>query len=135
MPAADCRGRHPSLWRGRRHTGRVLSLRISVPEALTDDVVALLTDSEGVTGLSVLRGASLIPPGDVVTADIAREGANPVLDALRDLGVHREGTVRIDPVDTWLSHPAFEAELEAPGASPTPWSGPRSATGPTPTPS
>ncbi len=95
----------------------MLSLRISVPEGLTDDVVALLTDSSAVTGLSVLRGASVIPPGDVVTADIAREGANPVLDALRDLGVHREGTVRVDPVDTWLSHPAFEAEREAPGAT------------------
>ena len=98
-------------------TGRVLSLRISVPEGLTDDVVALLREAGSVTGLSVLRGASVIPPGDVVTADIAREGANPVLDALRELGVHREGTVRIDPVDTWLSHPAFEAEREAPGAS------------------
>ncbi|HYH72396.1 MAG TPA: DUF389 domain-containing protein [Nocardioides sp.] len=95
----------------------MLSLRISVPAALTDDVVALLTDSEGVTGLTLLRGASLIPLGDVVTADLARERANPVLDALRNLGVHREGTVRIDPVDTWLSRPAFEAELEAPGAS------------------
>ena len=117
MPAADCRGRHPASACHRRHTGRVLSLRISVPEGLTDDVVALLTGATSVTGLSVLRGASVIPPGDVVTADVAREGANPVLDALRDLGVHREGTVRIDPVDTWLSHPAFEAEREAPGAS------------------
>ena len=95
----------------------MLSLRISVPGALTDEVVAMLRAAEGVTGLSVLRGASVIPPGDVVTADVAREGANPVIDALRGMGVHREGTVRIDPVDTWLSHAAFEAELEAPGAS------------------
>ena len=95
----------------------MLSLRISVPEGLTADVVSLLRDSPSVTGLSVLRGASVLPPGDVVTADIAREGANPVLDGLRALGVHREGTVRIDPVDTWLSRPAFEAERAAPGAS------------------
>ena len=88
-----------------------------MPEALTDAVVEVLRGSQAVTGLSVLRGASLIPPGDVVMADVAREGANPVIDALRDLGVHREGTVRIDPVDTWLSHAAFEAEREAPGAS------------------
>ena len=95
----------------------MLSLRISVPEGLTDDVVTLLTEAESVTGLSVLRGASVIPRGDVVTADVAREGANPVLDALRELGVHREGTLRVDPVDTWLSHAAFEAERAAPGAS------------------
>ena len=95
----------------------MLSLRISVPRAMTDEVVGMLRGAAGVTGLSVLRGASVIPPGDVVTADVAREGANPVIDALRGMGVHREGTVRIDPVDTWLSHAAFEAELEAPGAS------------------
>jgi hypothetical protein len=115
MPVAHARGRHPAV--AARHTGRVLSLRISVPAALTDDVLAVLSQAGSVTGLSVLRGASVVPPGDVVTADIAREGANQVIDALRDLGVHREGTVRIDPVDTWLSHPAFEAEREAPGAS------------------
>ena len=102
-------GRHGTL-------GLVLSLRISVPAVMTDDVVALLAGADGVTGLSVLRGASLIPVGDVVTADVAREGANAVMDALRELGVHHEGTVRVDPVDTWLSHAAFEAERDAPGA-------------------
>lgn len=95
----------------------MLSLRISVPERLTDDVVSLLRTADYVTGLAVSRGDSLIPPGDVVTADIAREGANPVIDALRDLGVHREGTIRIEAVPTWLSHEAFEAERLAPGAS------------------
>jgi uncharacterized hydrophobic protein (TIGR00271 family) len=99
------------------HTECVLSLRISVPERLTDDVVSLLSTADYVTGLAVSRGDSLIPPGDVVTADIAREGANPVIDALRDLGVHREGTIRIEAVPTWLSHEAFEAERLAPGAS------------------
>ena len=102
---------------GLGHTGQVLSLRISVPEGLTDDVLQVLSSAAAVTGLSVVRGASLIPPGDVVTADIAREGANPVIDALRELGVHREGAIRVEPVDTWLSHPAFEAERMAPGAS------------------
>ncbi|HSO65208.1 MAG TPA: DUF389 domain-containing protein [Ornithinibacter sp.] len=95
----------------------MLSLRLSVPEGLTDDVLELLSTADAVTGLSVVRGASVIPPGDVVTADIAREGANPVIDALRELGVHREGAIRVEPVETWLSHPAFEAERLAPGAS------------------
>jgi uncharacterized hydrophobic protein (TIGR00271 family) len=100
-----------------RHTDGVLSIRISVPTRLTDDVVDLLSGAEYVTGLSVIRGASLIPPGDIVAADVAREGANPVIDALRDLGVHDEGTIRVDDVGTWLSHTAFEAERDAPGAS------------------
>ena len=58
-----------------------------------------------------------------------------MLDALRELGVHREGTVRVDPVDTWLSHAAFEAERTAPGASADAVVWTQSATGPTRTPS
>lgn len=94
----------------------MLSLRISVPAHLTDDVLAVLSD-DYVTGLALVRGASLRPPGDVVTADLAREGANPVIEALRDLGVHEEGTIRIERVPAWLSRPALDAEQRAPGAS------------------
>ncbi|MGL5850292.1 MAG: DUF389 domain-containing protein, partial [Phycicoccus sp.] len=95
----------------------MLSLRISVPGRLTDEVVALLEHADYVTGLTVLRGASVIPPGDVVSVDVAREGANPVIEALRELGVHDEGTIRVENVTTWLSHTAFQAEARAPGAS------------------
>lgn len=99
------------------HTGAVLSLRLTVPEPLTSDVVTLLRDDAYVTGLAVHRGASVIPPGDVVTADIAREGANPVLEALRALGIHEEGTIRVETVETWVSRTGLEAERLAPGAS------------------
>jgi uncharacterized hydrophobic protein (TIGR00271 family) len=98
-------------------TDAVLSLRISVPGRLTGQVLGMLERADYVTGLTVLRGASVIPPGDVVTVDVAREGANPVVDALRELGVHEEGTIRVENVDTFLSHTAFEAEARAPGAS------------------
>ncbi|NHI19936.1 DUF389 domain-containing protein [Phycicoccus endophyticus] len=94
----------------------MLALRVSVPAALTEPVLAVLTGATAVTGLAVLRGASLSPEGDVVTADVAREGANAVVDALRDLGVHEEGTVRLTPVPTWLSREAYAAERRAPGA-------------------
>jgi uncharacterized hydrophobic protein (TIGR00271 family) len=95
----------------------VLSLRASVPGHLTERVIEVLDGAEGVTGLAVVRGASLAPEGDVVTADVAREGANAVVDALRDLGVHEAGTIRLDPVGTWISERAYRAEKEAPGAS------------------
>ncbi|HET7762551.1 MAG TPA: DUF389 domain-containing protein [Phycicoccus sp.] len=95
----------------------MLSLRISVPGHLTDDVLRLLRDDDYVTGLAVVRGASLVPPGDVVTADVAREGANPVIDGLRALGVPEAGTIRVEPVSTWLSRSALDAERRAPGAS------------------
>jgi len=95
----------------------VLSLRVTVPAHLSDEVVAVLDADDYVTGLAVLRGASVKPPGDVVTADVAREGANPVIEALRDLGVHEEGTIRVEAVTTWVSRAGLDAERRAPGAS------------------
>ena len=70
-----------------------------------------------VTSLSCVRGASLDPEGDVVEADVAREAVNDVVDRLRHLGVHREGTVHIQPVVTWLSRSGLEAERRTPGSS------------------
>lgn len=95
----------------------MLHLRVSTPSALTDDVLQVLQEADFVSALGVHRGASLKPPGDIVTADIAREGANPVLDRLRALGVHQCGTIHVEEVGTWLSNGAYEAERAAPGSS------------------
>ncbi len=69
------------------------------------------------SSLAVLRGASIRPQGDVVFADVAREGANQVIDRLRALGVHHDGTIHLQPVDTWLSRRGFDAERRTPGSS------------------
>ncbi len=95
----------------------MLHLRISTPSNLTDDVIALLEGAPYVSAVSVSHGISLRPPGDVVTVDVAREGGNEILEGLRDLGVHRCGTVLVEQVETWLSHGAYEAERKAPGSS------------------
>jgi uncharacterized hydrophobic protein (TIGR00271 family) len=52
-----------------------------------------------------------------VLADVAREGANEVVDRLRELGVHRAGTIQLEPVRTWISQPGFDAEQLTPGSS------------------
>jgi uncharacterized hydrophobic protein (TIGR00271 family) len=96
---------------------RVLLLRVSVPAELADAVVGALEGDAAVSGLSVIRGASLRPPGDLVLADVAREGANEVIDRLRDLGVHHEGTIHVEPVRTWISQAGFDAERRTPGSS------------------
>ena len=101
----------------RRHTDPVLHLRISVPADLTSGVVDVLERAPAVSSLAVFDGASRRPVGDVVLADIAREAANGVLDELLELGVQREGTLKIEPVDTWVSRPGFDAEQLAPGSS------------------
>ena len=95
----------------------MLHLRISVPADLTSGVVDVLERAPAVSSLAVFDGASRRPVGDVVLADIAREAANDVLDELLELGVQREGTLKIEPVDTWVSRPGFDAEQLAPGSS------------------
>ncbi|HEY3438850.1 MAG TPA: DUF389 domain-containing protein [Actinotalea sp.] len=94
----------------------MLHLRIQVPAELSDRTVAALTDEPAVSGLSVIRGASVRPVGDLVLADVAREAANDVIGALRTLGVHEHGSIQIEPVRTWVSRPGYEAERRAPGS-------------------
>jgi len=95
----------------------MLHLRVSVPAELTDDVLAVLSDDPAVSSLAILRGASLRPVGDVITADVAREAANDIVERLQDLGVHHEGSMHIEPVRTWLSQRGFDAQRLAPGSS------------------
>jgi uncharacterized hydrophobic protein (TIGR00271 family) len=95
----------------------VIQLRISSPSHLTDDVLEVLGSDPAVSSLAVVRGASLRPVGDVVHADVAREAANDLVDRLRDLGVHEEGTVHIEPVRAWFSRRGHDADRLAPGAS------------------
>ena len=95
----------------------MLSLRILAPSAMTGDVVGVLESEPCVSGLAVMPGAAIRPPGDVVLADLPRESANDVVTRLRELGLHHQGTIEIQRVDTWLSADGFEAELKAPGSS------------------
>jgi uncharacterized hydrophobic protein (TIGR00271 family) len=99
------------------HTEAMLNLRILAPTKLTDNVVQILEDDPYVSGIAVLRAAAIRPAGDLVFADVAREAANDIVTQLRDLGVHREGTIEIQPVTTWLSGRGFDAECKAPGSS------------------
>jgi uncharacterized hydrophobic protein (TIGR00271 family) len=95
----------------------MLQLRILMPNKLTDGVVEILEADPCVSGLVVAKGVAVRPMGDLVLADVARESANDVIARLRDLGVHREGTIEIQPVRTWLSSSGFDAEMKAPGSS------------------
>lgn len=95
----------------------MLHLRVVVPTDTTDAVLALLREDPGVSSLVLHRGVSLQPPGDVVEADLARETATAVVDALRALDVHLRGAVHLTPVPTWLSRSGYDAERLAPGSS------------------
>ena len=92
-------------------------MRILAPARLTDDIVQMLEEDPCVSGIAVLRAAAIRPAGDLVFADIPREAANDVVAHLRGLGVHRDGTIEVQPVSTWLSRGGFDAECKAPGSS------------------
>jgi uncharacterized hydrophobic protein (TIGR00271 family) len=95
----------------------VLHLRISTPSASSGEVIDLLEHCDAVSSLAVLRGASIRPAGDVITADVAREGANDVLEQLRGLDVHKSGSIHVEPVNAWVSQRGFEADRRTPGSS------------------
>jgi uncharacterized hydrophobic protein (TIGR00271 family) len=95
----------------------MLHLRIYAAANVTDSAVEMLSADAAVSSLAVLRGASILPPGDVLLADVAREAANDVIDRLRELGVQHSGTIHIEPVRTWISQSGFAAERLAPGSS------------------
>lgn len=93
----------------------MLHLQLRVPAHLTDDVVDLLATDDTVTNVAVLPGAFAKPPGALVMADVAREGANPVVAALRALDLHRVGSIMLSEPDTIFSDEATRAEQAAPG--------------------
>ncbi|NVI89685.1 DUF389 domain-containing protein [Actinomadura sp. BRA 177] len=93
----------------------MLHLRAIVPADRTDAVCEALAECAGATNVVVIGGAARSPRGDLVTADIARESANEVLDALRAMDVHRDGSIALDKVDLTLSETAEQAMDRAPG--------------------
>ncbi|OBB16971.1 hypothetical protein A5662_06035 [Mycobacteriaceae bacterium 1482268.1] len=93
----------------------MLHLRVITPADLRETVIDALSENPGVAHLVVHRDAALDPAGDEITADIARESANDVIDALKALGVKEHGAITLDLVDTVLSTRAYQAEEDAAG--------------------
>jgi uncharacterized hydrophobic protein (TIGR00271 family) len=93
----------------------LLHLRVSVPPDRTEAVRDLFERTSGTAHLAVLPGAAVAPPGDLVLADVARESADGVVAALRELGIDRDGGIALEAVDAAVSHRAEQAERAAPG--------------------
>ncbi|HZS21116.1 MAG TPA: DUF389 domain-containing protein [Pseudonocardiaceae bacterium] len=93
----------------------MLHLRITCPAEVADTVLDTLRTDLGVVHLSVLRGAVVDPPGDLVEADVVREAADGVLAGLCALGIDRVGSITLESLDTVLSNAADAAARAAPG--------------------
>ena len=114
--AAHWSARKPD-WSTLGDTGAMLHLRIVSPSGQTEEVLGALRDDPGISSLSVVPGAATRPAGDLVLADVAREAADDVVSRLRAVGVHRTGSVHVEPVSTWLSKDGYDAERRTPGSS------------------
>ena len=90
-------------------------MRVIAPAEQSDAVRDLLVAEPGATHVTVLPGAAVQPPGDVVEAAVAREAADDLLGKLCELGVDRTGGVTLEMIDTSLSDAADAAVEAAPG--------------------
>lgn len=93
----------------------MLHLRVTCPSQTTNAVLDRLRSEPGTVHLTVVRGAVVDPPGDLIEAEVAREAADEVLTALCELGVDHTGGIALYPLDTVLSDAADAAERAAPG--------------------
>jgi uncharacterized hydrophobic protein (TIGR00271 family) len=93
----------------------MLHLRVITPKDRTDELSALLEDDPGVTNVVVIPGAARQPSGDLVLCDVAREGANEVLDELDRLGLRTDGSIAAERIDVSMSSRAKAAEEAAAG--------------------
>jgi hypothetical protein len=64
------------------------TLQITVSPSITDELCGKLTDLENVITVSVVRGESLKPVGDVITVQVLNRGAD---EALRCVGEAAKG--------------------------------------------
>lgn len=93
----------------------MLHLQLRVPADRVEQVVDLLRADDTVANVVVLPDAYVKPVGHLVLADVAREGANPVVAELRRLGLHHDGLIMLTEPATILSADADRAERAAPG--------------------
>jgi uncharacterized hydrophobic protein (TIGR00271 family) len=93
----------------------MLHVRLIAPPESTSEILHLLDASPAVTHLCVNEQSARKPSGDVVSFDVAREGATSVLEALRGFGLEQQGAIVVENLDISISASAIKAEEETPG--------------------
>lgn len=90
----------------------MLHLRVVCPE---HTVAAVLDALQAQAGVVAIRRAGQTSHGVEVSADLARECGDAVLETLRGLGVFDAGMATLEPLDTAVGKLADTAEEDAPG--------------------
>ncbi len=93
----------------------IVQLRICVPAELSDAVVNQCVTHAGTAEIAVDKGSSVIPAGDVITVQLARESVEGLMEELHRLRVPELGSVSASTPELVLSERADKASADAPG--------------------
>ena len=96
-------------------TRAVLQIRVICPPDLTPHVLKQLRADHGTASVAVHFGSTLVPEGDLVVAEVARERGNAVVDTLAALDVVSRGAISIVALEAHTSRLGEEAEQVAAG--------------------
>lgn len=94
----------------------MVHLRVVAPSERAEAVCEALEAVPRVINVVLLPRAARKPPGDLILCDVAREDASVVIEDLRALNLHREGSIAMELVDTAILEAADMAERVAAGA-------------------
>jgi uncharacterized hydrophobic protein (TIGR00271 family) len=93
----------------------MVHLRIVVPSYQAQHALDLLKAVPSVSNVIYLERAAQRPEGDVILCDVAREDASVIISDLRELDIHKEGSIAMEFVDSEISEAAERAERAAMG--------------------
>ena len=93
----------------------MVHLRIVVPSHNAEHALDLLNATPSVINLIYLERAAHKPEGDVILCDVAREDASVIVSDLKEFGIHKEGSIAIEHIDSEISDAAKRAEQAAVG--------------------
>ena len=94
----------------------MVHLRIIAPTYDCENVLDLLEETPSVTNVVFLPGAARKPEGNLILCDVAREDASVIIGDLKELNIHRDGSISIEEIDSQISDGAERAERAAAGA-------------------
>lgn len=92
----------------------MIQLRLTVPDDISDGVVAYLDACPGVAHLAVAPEVAVRPRGTVVFCDVSRSYANDVVEWLQQQGVHHRGAIALQRISAVVSDAAQRADESSP---------------------
>lgn len=98
-----------------RHDRRVLHAAVLVPADRATEALEALRRLPGVVNVLLRRGADADAERDLLEADVAREAADALVQALDPIVLRRGGSVSLLQIDTALGDPMHRAARDAPG--------------------